>query len=85
MALAPLLLSAAAPSLAMAQVESWPSQPNIVVVMIDNEATVKSYHPEGDRIRLQPANDAMEPIYVKRSDFRETQIIGVVVGVYRKV
>ena len=58
---------------------------SIVVVMIENEATVKRYYPEGDRIRLQPANDAMEPIYVHRSDFRETQIIGVVVGVYRKM
>ncbi len=57
----------------------------IVVVIIENESTLKRYFPEGDRIRLQPANDAMEPIYVHRSDFRETQIIGVVVGVYRKM
>ena len=57
----------------------------IVVVVIDNEATVKRYFPEGDRIRLQPANETMEPIYVNRSDFREVQIMGVVAGVYRNV
>ena len=57
----------------------------IVVVVIDNEATCKRYFPEGDRIRLQPANDTMEPIYVNRSDFKEVQIMGVVAGVYRNV
>ncbi len=57
----------------------------IVVVMIDGEATVKRYYPEGDRIRFQPANAAMAPIYVARSEFRETQILGVVCGVYRRM
>ncbi len=57
----------------------------IVVAMIDNEATVKRYIPEGDRIRFQPANSRMAPIYVKATDMRETSILGVVVGVYRKV
>ena len=58
---------------------------DIVVVIIENEATVKRYYPEGDRIRLQPANAAMQPIYVHKRDFREVQILGVVVGVYRKL
>jgi repressor LexA len=57
----------------------------IVVVVIENEATVKRYYPEGDRIRLQPANATMEPIYVNKADFREVQIMGLVVGVYRKM
>jgi repressor LexA len=57
----------------------------IVVVMIEDEATVKRYYPEGDRIRFQPSNPRLKPIYVNREDFRETQIIGVVVGVYRKM
>ena len=57
----------------------------IVVVVIENEATVKRYYPEGDRIRLQPANSAMEPIYVNKADFREVQIMGLVVGVYRNM
>lgn len=58
---------------------------DIVVAMIDGEATVKRYFPEGDRIRFQPANDTMEPIYVHQSEFRSVDIIGVVVGVYRRV
>ena len=57
----------------------------IVVAMIEEEATVKRFYPEGERIRFQPSNPRMRPIYVSRDDFRETQIIGVVVGVYRKV
>jgi repressor LexA len=61
----------------------------IVVAMIDNaagtEATVKRFYPEGDRIRFQPSNPRLKPIYVSRDEFRETQIIGVVVGVYRKM
>ncbi len=57
----------------------------IVVVMIEGEATLKRYYPEGDRIRLQPENKALNPIYVHESEFRSTQILGVVCGVYRKV
>ncbi len=57
----------------------------IVVAMIEDEATVKRYYPEGDRVRFQPSNPRLQPIYVHREDFRETQIIGVVVGVYRKM
>src|SRR5262249_2106770 len=56
----------------------------IVVAMIENEATCKRYYPEGDRIRFQPANARLKPIYVHRDQFRETQILGVVVGVYRR-
>lgn len=57
----------------------------IVVVLIENEATVKRYYPEGDRIRLQPANATMKPIYVDKKDFKQIQIIGLVVGVYRRL
>jgi repressor LexA len=55
----------------------------IVVAWIEDEATVKRYYPEGDRIRFQPANDNFEPIYVRADEFRETRIIGIVVGIYR--
>ncbi len=58
---------------------------DIVVVIIDGEATVKRYFPEGDRIRLQPANSRMQPIYVNKKDFKNIQIIGLVVGVSRKM
>lgn len=57
----------------------------IVVVIVENEATVKRYYPEGDRIRLQPANATMKPIYVDAKDFKQVQIIGLVVGVYRRL
>ena len=56
-----------------------------VVAMIDGEATVKRYYPEGDVIRFQPANSNMVPILVRRRDFRSVNLIGVVVGVYRKL
>jgi repressor LexA len=57
----------------------------IVVVMIEGEATCKRYYMEGERIRLQPANETMAPIYVHRSEFRSIDILGKVVGVYRRV
>ncbi len=60
-------------------------QGDIVVAMIDGEATVKRFFPEGDRIRFQPANEAMDPIYVERSEFKSVDLIGVVIGVYRRV
>lgn len=56
-----------------------------VVAMIDGEATVKRYYPEGDRVRFQPANASMQPIIVHRSEFRSVDIIGIVVGVYRRL
>lgn len=57
----------------------------IVVALIEEEATVKRYYPEGDRIRFQPANKDMEPIYVAKAEFKQTMILGKVVGVYRKM
>ena len=57
----------------------------IVVALIDDEATVKRVYFEGDRVRFQPSNPRMAPIYVRREDFRSTMILGVVVGVYRKL
>lgn len=57
----------------------------MVVAMIDGEVTVKRFYHEGQRIRLQPANQAMQPIYVHASDWRDVEILGVVVGVFRKV
>ncbi len=58
---------------------------DIVVAMIQEEATVKRYYPEGQRIRFQPSNPAMDPIYVEARAFRPTQILGVLVGVYRRL
>jgi len=53
----------------------------IVVALTDEgEATLKRWFPEKNRIRLEPANAAMKPIYVKNA-----RVLGVVVGVVRKV
>jgi len=53
----------------------------IVVALTDeNEATLKRWYPEANRIRLEPANSSMAPIYVKNA-----RVLGVVVGVVRKV
>jgi repressor LexA len=57
----------------------------IVVAMIENEATVKRVYREGNRVRFQPSNPRLSPIYVHMDDYRETMLLGVVVGVYRKM
>lgn len=56
----------------------------IVVAMIEGEATVKRFFPEGEVIRFQPANASMQPIFVRQSEFRSVDILGVVIGVYRQ-
>ena len=57
---------------------------DIVVAIIGDEATVKYYFPEGDHVRLQPANDAYQPIVV-RSEAEEFRIAGKVTGLIRKM
>jgi repressor LexA len=52
-----------------------------VVAMINDEVTLKRFYVERDRIRLEPANGAMNPIFVNKGD---AQILGVLVGVVRK-
>lgn len=57
------------------------SKGQIVVALTDeNEATLKRWYPEADRIRLEPANSTMKPIYVKNA-----RVLGVCVGVVRKM
>ncbi len=51
----------------------------IIVALVDNEATVKTFYKEKEHIRLQPENDTMEPIIVK-----DVQILGKVVGLIRR-
>ncbi|MBA2663978.1 MAG: transcriptional repressor LexA [Bradymonadaceae bacterium] len=57
----------------------------IVAAMVDGEATVKRIYRENGRVRLQPANDALAPIYILESDARETAVLGRVVGVFRRI
>lgn len=52
----------------------------VVAQTDDGEATLKYWHPEKNRIRLQPANATMEPIYV-----RDAEVLGIVVGVVRQM
>jgi repressor LexA len=52
----------------------------IVVALIDDEATVKRYFHQGDSIRLEPENPAYQPIITK-----EAEVLGRVIGVFRRV
>jgi repressor LexA len=61
------------------------SRGEVVVALIGDEATVKYYFPEKDHVRFQPANKGMAPIYVRAADFKPTMLLGVVVGVYRRM
>lgn len=51
---------------------------DMVVALVDDSATVKTFYREADHIRLQPENDTMEPILVP-----DCQILGKVFGVFR--
>ena len=52
----------------------------VVAITDEGEATLKRWYPETNRIRLEPANSSMKPIYVRNATIR-----GVVVGVVRRV
>lgn len=68
--------------LALVRPQATAEKGEIVVAMIDGEATLKRFYRERNRIRLQPENPAMEPIIVRARD-GEVTIIGKVVGIYR--
>lgn len=53
---------------------------DIVVALVDDSATVKTFYKENGHFRLQPENSTMEPIIVS-----EVMILGKVVGVFRKM
>lgn len=52
---------------------------DIIVALIDDSATVKTYYKEEGHFRLQPENDTMEPIIVS-----DLTILGKVIGLYRR-
>ncbi len=52
---------------------------DIVVAVLEDEATVKTYYKEKDHIRLQPENSSMEPILV----YEDIIIAGKVIGLFR--
>jgi repressor LexA len=53
---------------------------DIVVALLEEEATVKRFYRETGQVRLQPENDAMEPIFAE-----DPKIVGKVTGVLRRV
>ncbi len=53
---------------------------DIVVALVSDDATVKRFYREKGRIRLQPENPAMKPMY-----FQDVRILGKVVSVYRQL
>ncbi|MBC7087296.1 MAG: transcriptional repressor LexA [Tissierellales bacterium] len=58
--------------------QSYAENGDIVVALLGEEATVKRFFKEKDRVRLQPENQFMEPIYTK-----EVKILGKVKALYR--
>jgi len=56
------------------------SDGEIVVALVEDEATVKRFFREGEHIRLQPENDAMQPILVQ-----DVSVLGRVVGLMRSM
>lgn len=60
--------------------QSTATNGDIVVAMLDEEATVKRFFREADRVRLQPENAALEPIYA-----RDVTILGKVTALFRRV
>jgi repressor LexA len=54
---------------------------DMVVALIDDEATLKRFFPEGERVRLQPSNRAMAPIFVPAGKVR---VQGIAVGLMRR-
>ena len=55
---------------------------DIVVALVEGEATVKRFFSEKNRVRLQPENNAMLPMFFERGDFR---IVGKALGVVRRI
>jgi len=53
---------------------------DIVIALLEDEATIKRFFKEKDCIRLQPENETMEAIYTK-----DLTILGIVKGIYRKL
>ncbi len=64
------------------QEKSEPSRGDMVVALVNGEATLKRFYKEKDHIRLQPSNAKMDPILVKPGTSIEIQ--GICIGVIRK-
>ena len=56
----------------------------IVVALIEDEATIKRIFKKRDLLRLEPANPKMEPIVVRKGE-KKVAIVGKVIGIFRKL
>lgn len=63
----------------IAQEQSYATNGEIIIAMINSEATVKTFYKEKDHIRLQPENSEMEPFILP-----DVTVLGKVIGLYRK-
>jgi repressor LexA len=70
--------------LALVRPQATAENKDIVVAMVDGDATVKRFFKEIDHIRLQPENPDMKPIRIYPED-GEVTIVGKVIGVYRQL
>ena len=52
----------------------------VIVALLDDSATVKTFYKEANRVRLQPENDSMDPIYCENP-----KILGKVIGLFRSM
>ena len=57
----------------------------IVVALVGDEAVTRHYFPERDYVRFEAANKSTATLYVRAVDFKTTMLLGVVVGVFRRV
>ena len=56
----------------------------IVVALIEDEATIKRIFKKRELVRLEPANPKMEPIVIKKGE-KNIAIVGKVIGIFRKL
>jgi repressor LexA len=70
--------------LALVRPQATAENRDLVVAMVDDEATLKRFYRKRDHIRLQPENPAMAPIIIRKGE-GEVTIIGKVVGIYREL
>jgi repressor LexA len=66
----------------LVRAQSTAQNGDIVVALTDGDATVKRFFLEKDRVRLQPENSSMKPLFFERGEFR---IVGKAVGVIRRI
>jgi len=70
--------------LALVQPQPTAENRDIVVALVDGDATLKRFYKDRGRIRLQPENPNMEPIIVRPGE-GEVMIVGKVVGIFREI